>query len=118
MNDEIVQSEQINWEYLCLEAEKLDATTAIFKTRRGAIRILTEIKGKLSWLSKKDVSRPLSMSLMTSRMRWCVEYWDGYKQDILDPNYWGTPTEMIKSLIDAGLLEGTFWKLEDSQLHA
>ena len=45
IDDEILQGDQsINWEYLCLETEKLDATTDIFKTRRQTIRFSTEIK--------------------------------------------------------------------------
>jgi len=49
INDELsrIENEEIAWEHLCLETEKLDATTDIFKTCRRAIRILTVIKEKL-----------------------------------------------------------------------
>lgn len=112
-----IEIEKIDWEYLCLETEKLDATTDIFKTRRRAIRISTEIKEKLfkvlregHILSLKDVTNDVQDEMVR-------EYWDWYKRQILDPNdLWGTSKGMLRSLIDAGFLGRSFWKLENSQV--
>lgn len=83
MSDELPQIEikKIDWGYLYLETKKSDATTDIFKTRRQAVRILTETKEKLfnvlyasSVPSLKDVHND-------------------------------APNEMLRFLIDAGFLE-------------
>ncbi|ODM14845.1 hypothetical protein SI65_09839 [Aspergillus cristatus] len=119
INDELsqIENEKIDWEYLCLETEKLDATTDIFKTRRRAIRILTGIKEKLFKIlheghipSLKDVINDVQNEMIR-------EYWDWYKQRILDTNNLGwTSKGMLRSLTDAGFLERSFWKLENSQV--
>lgn len=120
IDDEIPQDKQstIDWEYLCLETEKLDATTDIFKTRRRAIRILTEIKEKLLILLREGhhhhrLSLPEVIDDVQDEM--VREYWDWYSDQVLDPkDRWGTSKEMLRSLVDAGFLESSFWKLEDN----
>lgn len=119
MDDELSQNEidQLDWEYLCLKTEKLDATTDIFKTRRQAIRILTEIKSKLSKVLHEERLPSLKDAIDDVQDEMVQEYWDWYYPEILDPNdRWGTSKEMLRSLVDAGFLERSFWKLEDDQL--
>lgn len=116
IDDEILQEKQsIDWDYLCLETEKLDATTDIFKTRRRAIRILTEIKEKLLILLREGHRLSLPEVIDDVQDEMVREYWDWYSDQVLDPkDRWGTSKEMLRSLVDAGFLERSFWKLEDN----
>lgn len=71
MNDEFPQAEHIDWGYLCVETEKLDGTTEIFKTGRRESRILAEIKATFPMFSIKNGLCLSGMTLTMFRMRWC-----------------------------------------------
>lgn len=116
IDDDILQNKQsIDWEYLCLETEKLDATTEISNTHRRAIRILTEIKEKLLIVLREGHRLSLPEVIDDVQDEMVREYRDWYSDQVPDPNdRWGTTKEMLKSLVDAGFLESSFWKLEDN----
>lgn len=115
-DDELPQEDkQINREHLCLETEKLDATTDTFKTRHRAVRILTEIKEKLLMVLREGQSLSLPEVIDEVQHEAVREYWDLYGEEVLNPkDRWGTTKEMLRSLVDAGFIESSFWKLQDN----